>query len=119
MYEIKDGDQVVGRFDLTPIPGCSVVAISHHLSIDPEHRGKGLGKRAQQERLAMARSMGLQLLLATVVEGNKPQERILEGSGWKRVSHFDNPKTGNRVVLWSKNLTDPYDCGFFEGHGCR
>lgn len=110
---------VIGSYELSPMPGCSVVGISHGLTIEPSHRGKGYGRSAMEDRIRQAVASGFQVLVCTVREGNEPEERILQKFQFKVVSHFDNPRSGNRVRLWIKNITDPYDCGFYAPGGCR
>lgn len=114
-----EGVGVVGSFELDSMPGCAKVGISHHLEIAEQHRGKGYGNQAMEDRLRLAREQNFRYILCTVVNGNKPQESIMRKFKFKSVSHFDNPTTGNRVVIWGKNLDDPYDCGFYEPGGCR
>lgn len=110
---------VVGHFDLEPMPRCPKVAISHSLEINSEHRGKGFGRLAMEQRLQLAKSLGFQVIICTVREGNTAQERIMSRFNFRRITFFDNPTTDHRVGLWYKNINDPYDCGFYEGAGCR
>lgn len=111
--------ETIGYFDLDPLPGCPEVGVSHAMCIFGKHRGKGYGARALEERCKLVKTLGFAMLICTVASGNKPQEKLLPRAGFRSVSFFDNERTGNRVVLWVKNLNDPYDCGFFEPGGCR
>lgn len=107
----------IGSYELTPMAGCARVAISHGLKINPEHRGKGHGWRAMSERIDTAKQLGFEVLIATVVNGNLPEEKILRKFGWKEVTTFDNLKSGNNVNLWVKNINDPYETDWIGG--CR
>jgi hypothetical protein len=119
-YEITiEGVGVVGHYNLDPMPGCPKVGISSHLEIYSPHRGKRYAYPAMEDRIRLARESGFQILLCTVVVGNVPQEKVMRKFRFREVSWFDNETTGNRIRLWYKNLTDPYDCGFFEPGGCR
>jgi RimJ/RimL family protein N-acetyltransferase len=99
---------VIGEYQIDPMPGCKTIGVSHALKIYPEFRGKGYATHAHLERLQKAKELGYDLLLATTVEGNKPQYHILSKFHWKQIRTFDNQHTGNRVILWYKHLTDPY-----------
>jgi RimJ/RimL family protein N-acetyltransferase len=114
-----EGKGEVGHFELTAMPGCPKVAISHGLNIAVSCRGLGYGRAAMEDRIRQARELGFQLLMCTVVVGNSAQEKIMARYQFRPVSTFDNATTGNKVVLYYKNITDPYDCGFFAPGGCR
>lgn len=99
----------VGEYQLDSMPGCSRICISHGLQIWPQYRGKGYATIAHQNRLKQAIELGYDVILATIVEGNKPQEHLLQKFGWKQITFFDNLKTQHRVYLWEKNLSDPWN----------
>lgn len=116
---LHEGVQI-GEFRLDSIPGCSKVGVSHHLEIYVPWRGRGLGHVAQRERLALAKSLGFKVLLATVVGSNRAQERILSQAGWRRITFYEKVGNGDTVHLWLRNLADPYEeAGFFSKGGCR
>jgi GNAT superfamily N-acetyltransferase len=116
-YPIEHEGKQIGKFRLTPLPGCAKVGVSHHLEIYESFRGRGLGHKAQKARLDLAKSLGFRVLLATTRDTNAPQEHILPAAGWKRVTFYE--EDGFVVHLWSKNLADPYEeADFFQG-GCR
>lgn len=106
---------VVGYYELDPMPGCSRVGISHGLQIFDNFRGRGFGTWAMGERLKKAKELGYEVLIATVVEGNVAEERILEKFKWRRVTVFNNLKTGHTVNLWMKHLNDPYETDWIGG----
>lgn len=109
MYYIKnDKGVVIGRYELSPLPGCKAVAVSHGLVIDPEYRRQGWGHKAMAERIEIAKSLGYQVLIATTEATNTPQQKILMKAGWKIARGFLNPRTGHDLTLWTKHLTDPY-----------
>lgn len=107
-YEIRHLGTLVGSYELTPMPGCSAVGVSHGLFIDPEWRRKGIGSDAMLERFTKAKELGFQCLICTTKVESVAQYKILTKTGWKLVRQFTNPKTGNEVRFWLKHLTDPY-----------
>lgn len=108
IYDICIGDKVVGRYELTNMPGCAKIGISHGLVIHPEHRGKGYATKAHAERLEQAKKLGYRYLMATIVEGNKPQMHLLRKFKWREHGTLFNEKTDHVVTLWIKDLCDPY-----------
>lgn len=99
----------VGEYQLDPMPGCPRVGISHGLRIHEEHRGRGYGKQAMKDRLAKAKELGYDILLATVVSNNERQNAILSKNQWKRVREFTNMKTNHQVTLWMRHVSDPWE----------
>lgn len=105
---VQEG-QPIGYYELGPMQGCPRVGISYGLHILPEFRKKGFAYRAMEDRMAQAKADGYEILLATVVEGNKPEEKTLEKYKWRRLTILNNLKTGHTVNLWMKHLNDPYE----------
>lgn len=90
----------IGRYSVSFMPGNRRTLIFHESFIEPQFRGKGLGRKGLALREEMARETGATLLLATVRDDNKVENELLLSSGW---SHFtDNLETG--VSLWGKRL---------------
>lgn len=118
MHYIMHEDKRIGEFELTPLPGNSKMCVSHGLKIYEEFRGKGHGKRAQQERLILAKSLGFKVMMATVLGNNSRQDKILTGAGWKRVTFYEKPDA-EHVTLWVRNLCDPYEEAQGQNMGCR
>lgn len=96
-------DGAVAQVD--SFPGCSQIAIIHSAFVLPEHRGKGYGTRAHQQRLEdLYSEYHYDVAIATVDEANLPQITIMLKSGWKRVNIFTSRRTGHRVGVWINNL---------------
>ena len=109
MKPIRFDGVEVGVYHLAPMPGCPAVGILHGSVIYPQFRNKGYGKESHVEKYMEAQRLGFEVLFCTTKADNTPEIRILEHWKWKRLRTFDNPKTGNTVVLWMKHLTDPYE----------
>lgn len=95
---------VVGHFELEKFPGSNQIAISSHAFIEEEHRGKGYGKAAAEDRVMLARRLGFDYLLCTVVSTNAVQRHILEQLGWSCLDEFDNRVTDNTVCLYGRRV---------------
>ena len=90
--------------ELTTLPGCSQVAVSHGVTIHQDHRGKGLASVKSEDRFNLARKLGYDLLICTCDESNLPQVKTLLKTGWIKVYIFKSSRTENSVGLWMKSL---------------
>ena len=93
-----------GSYQISDLPGCSQVAVSHSAYIVPTARGLGFGKKAHKARLAKLRELGYDAAICTVHDGNEAQRKILVNNGWTRVFGFNNVKNDHFVSLWVINL---------------
>lgn len=91
-------------FTLAAMPGCCGVLVSTSSFVQEEWRGRGIGTFMQSIKEWIAREFQVGCLLATVVKGNQPEEKLLRKTGWNPVSEFVNPKTGNTINVWKKEL---------------
>jgi GNAT superfamily N-acetyltransferase len=88
------------QFSLSFMPGNRRTLISHAVSVHPEYRGKGLGTRNCELREDAARDAGVTLMLATVLDANVAEIRVLEKRSWVRFTQ--NKST--HCSLWGKIL---------------
>lgn len=94
----------IAKFKLVSMPGCCGVLISTDSWVHESWRGRGIGKLMQTMKEWFARELKIGCLLATVVKGNQPEENLLRKTGWRPVSEFVNPKTGNTINVWKKEF---------------
>lgn len=100
----KDDNEIITQFILQTLLGCNGVCVSHGVKIMPNYRGKGYGSMLCKFREDLARDLGYSSMICTVVNGNIPQEKIMQKNGWKIISSFHNKKTGNDVNLFFKKF---------------
>ncbi len=91
-------------FKMSDLPGCCGILVSFNTAIAATARGKGLGHALQVLKEHIARRLYYGLMLATIVASNEPEKRVLQDSGWGQIDEFINPKTGHKVLLFSKHL---------------
>lgn len=101
-YEV-DGE-IIGSYNLTPLPGCSQVAVSHDLFVFPRFRGTGKARAFMAHRLKHAQDLGFDMVIATSDFTNDRQNKTLAQAEWKRRDYFRSSKTGHAVWLWVKNF---------------
>lgn len=93
-----------GSYELNPFPGCRSLVISNKAHIDPDKRGKGLGKQQHEERIKKAKELGYDAIIATVDAKNETERHILQTHGWHRQCRFLSSKTGHLVEVWFRLL---------------
>lgn len=92
--------------EITTLPGCTQIGVSHNVFVDPSRRGQGWGTEANLQRTAFMRdNMGYDYALCTVESTNEAQQKIMSVNGWKQLSYFVSRKTGHTVILYGKELT--------------
>ena len=98
----KSFNGVIG--EITSLPGCSQVAVSHSVFLPPEKRGQSLAVRANRERQHFCfNEMVYDYMLCTVDSDNKRQIDVLQKSGWHKLDAFVSRKTEHLVEIWGKN----------------
>jgi ribosomal protein S18 acetylase RimI-like enzyme len=103
MHDIQDGatsfSDKYGRFVLCPLYGEYPIMESCEVTIHPEFRGQGHGKRQHLNRKMIAKAAGAEMLIACVRNDNAPEIAILNGFGWQRISTVNETHS-----LWSRRL---------------
>ena len=97
----SDDQESVYSGEVTPLPGCPDVAVSHALFVDGPG---GYGKKANKERCEQLTRLGYSAVVCTVCSSNEPQLVILESEGWTKVGHFNNRRTRNTLYFFIKQL---------------
>lgn len=87
--------------ELTTLPGCSQVVVSHGVYVPKEERGKGVGTNANIERQKLAlEELGYDMMLCTVRAHNIAEKKILIKTGWSFLTRFLSRNTGVEIELW-------------------
>lgn len=81
------------------MPGCCGVLISTGAHVIHAYRGKGVGTLLNEYRKRVAKTFGYGLLLCTDILTNDSQQKILDKNGWKQITAFRNPRTGNTIGM--------------------
>ena len=90
--------------ELTTLPGCSQVVVSHSVFVPLSERGKGKGKSSNLARQQACRVLGYDLMVCTVDLNNLFQIKCLESNGWTLLISFVSNKTGHTVGLYALRL---------------
>lgn len=90
---------VVG--ELTSLPGCSQIVVSHGVFVARNERRKGLGTTAGLARRKLIAELGYDLMLCTVDASNSAQLAVLGKTGWHQLTSFISSKTGHTLELWA------------------
>ena len=89
-----------GSFQLTDLPGCSQVCVSHGAFV--RERGKGHGSIDHKQHLKLAKQLGYNYILCTVEVSNDVQRLILRKNRWRFITEFYSNKTQHYVELWGR-----------------
>jgi len=92
----------VGRFQLSEFPSSTKALVCHEARIADAHRNKGYGKELHKLRIRAANLAGYKKLLATVLETNEIEKKILVDNGWKKLTGWDS--WNGTVELWERTL---------------
>jgi GNAT superfamily N-acetyltransferase len=94
----------VASFRLQALPSCCGVLVSYDSFVAPEWRRRGLGRLMQDMKEFLARQMGVGKLIATVIQGNLAEEKLLTFTGWFPGKPFKNGRSGAVLIEWEKVL---------------
>jgi len=92
--------------ELSSLPGCSQICVSHAVFVPKELRGTGVGSKAHQKRLELMKDLGYDLVVCTVDQSNIAQMSIMSKFGWIQVTSFISTKTEHIVCLFVKHLKE-------------
>lgn len=90
--------------EITTLPGCTQVAVSHGVYVRASERGQGRGQKANDERQQFMKDHGYDYALCTVDAANAAQNAVMAKNGWKQLDTFLSSKTGHTVHLYGKTL---------------
>lgn len=91
--------------ELTTLPGCSQVVVSHSVFTPSYRRGKGFGKKALAKRVEHASlELGYDYMLCTVRKDNITEQCVLGTQGFERLAVFRSSNTGHEICLFGKKL---------------
>ena len=96
----------LASFSLAQLPGCCGIMVSFHSFVSSKYRNKGIGSFLHKARLGIAKDSEYSAVLCTDVEGNEPEEAILNKNSWKKLTVFKNSRTGNNVAVHYKDITE-------------
>lgn len=109
--EISERDMYYEKwmFRMEQLPGCCGVAVHFNTWVTYFLRSFGLGQKINRWSIETARKLGYGYIMATVTDDNAVQKHIMQKHGWKAVDSFVNPRTGNTVLIYGRNLNDRED----------
>ena len=99
IYELKD-DAVAACIEAKKVQWYQWEVC--HLTVDPKNEGQGLGSLVIRKAEERARNGGARIIQCTIRHGNVESERAFERNGYRKVSEFYYPNSGNNVAVWQK-----------------
>lgn len=99
-------DVAKGFYEINSFPGCNQLAVSNHVFLEKEYRGKGFGQQFQESREHHTKLLGYDAVICTVKADNFPEIKLLEKNDWKKIWEFYNRETENIILIFAKNLNN-------------
>src|SRR2546423_832282 len=99
IYELKD-DAVIACIEAKKVQWYQWEVC--HLTVAPKNEGQGLGSLMIRKAEERAKKGGARIIQCTIRVGNAESERAFERNGYRRVSEFYYPNSGNNVAVWQK-----------------
>ena len=78
-----------------------------HVTTAPGSEGKGLARALLAQAEDRAKEDGCRILQCTIREENKRSQELFLKNGFRQVSAFYYPYSGNNVGVWQKVLSSP------------
>jgi GNAT superfamily N-acetyltransferase len=94
----------VCRFILRKYPGNSNILVSYYMMVYPAFRKRGIAKFLQEIKVQIAKDLKCNKLMTTVVDNNEAEINLLNKCGWVKEISFLNRRTGNTVLIFTKNI---------------
>lgn len=104
MVEQDGVERMAATWCETDFPSCCGIMISRASRLPGVVQGVGLGTALTALREENARRAGKSFVMATTIESNAAERRILEKREWKELGRFKNARTGNTVLIYGKEL---------------
>lgn len=103
VVRLDDGGNVVGVIEVKDVQWYQAELC--HLTVDNGHRGRGHGKALLQEAERRAVAQRKRILQCTIRAGNKESRGLFESAGFRFVSEFFYPRSGNDVGVFQKVIS--------------
>lgn len=95
-------EESVGRFTLSPMPGCCGVVVSIHSYLNRKH--PILGSNFHKLKAKVAKDLGYSRMLATTQTSNFPELIGAAKNGWRLHEAFINKRTNQQLTVMEKAL---------------
>lgn len=77
------------------------------IGVDPESRGKGIGRKLMEAMFTIARMKGVRIMSLEVRESNEKARNLYESCGFKqeavRRGYYHNP-TEDALIMWNRRI---------------
>ena len=100
IYEANDSNVIVSCIECKKVQWYQFEVC--HLTVNPDYRGKGEGKKVLQKALEFAKNNRGRIVQCTIREGNEASAALFKSCGFSEVSKFHYPNSGNNVAVWQK-----------------
>lgn len=103
-YKDLTYSETIFMFKLIEMSGCCAFLISTGTFVGRNYQGKGIAQFLQELKYEMAKDSKYPYLFATTVEKNDAENHILQKFGWINIDKVKNTRTGNKILMWRKEI---------------
>lgn len=100
----NESGEVMASISLRCLSECPCVGVMFHLTTLEQYRRQGLAELLEREVETFARRKAIGLLISTVRVYNHPCRALKDKLGYIADCQWNNPRTGNDLVLYRKVL---------------
>lgn len=108
LFEINDSNEVLSCIECKKVQWYQYEVC--HLTVNPNHRGKGQGQKILNKAIAYAKANRGRIVQCTIRENNLASAGLFKKIGFSKVSTFYYPDSGNNVNVWQKVVSVPALC---------
>jgi GNAT superfamily N-acetyltransferase len=105
----REDGEVMASISLRCLFECPCVGIMYHLTTLEPYRRQGLAELLEREVEEFARRKAIGLLISTVRKYNAPCRALKNKLGYVADCEWNNPRTGNDLMLYRKVLNLSHD----------
>lgn len=91
--------------ELTSLPGCAQIVVSHNVFVPLELRKQGYGTEAHSIRLEIIEDLGYDYAICTVDAENEAERKILQRNNWCLLDTFVSNKSNKYIYLYGRRIS--------------
>ena len=103
----ESDETLIAKFQLSFMPGCKGVLISHASWVHEQCRRRGIGRALLNVKEAIAKDMQISMMMATVRDDNDAQKYLFataKNGFWRVIDQFINKRTASNIVIYHREL---------------
>lgn len=104
LFEVNNDGEVISCIECKKVQWYQFEVC--HLTVNPNHRRNGQGEKILNKAIEHAKANRGRIVQCTIRENNQKSSGLFEKNGFKKVSTFYYPDSGNNVGVWQKVVSN-------------